>query len=175
MTTNTALRLPVSPQAGPEVRLNLTPDAPWSRLDGAWWPRSRDLSAELPSLIADVDRGWGRITRASVHGPAWSCLRHDLPTGSHSVHVSWYDATQDPHAISLFSYRIGQWELLVVPPGTDARRASRLMAAASRPGNHQSAASLLTDGPAPPAAPRSRIRIRTRHAGGGAGPVLPVE
>jgi hypothetical protein len=166
MTTNTAPRPPMSPQAGPELRLTLTPDAPWSRLAGAWWPRSRDLSAELPALIADADRTWGRITRASVHGPAWSSLRHDQPTGSHSVHVSWFDATQDPHAISLFSYRIGCWELLVVPPGTAPWRASRLMAAASRPGNHQSAASLLTDGPAPLDAPQGRIRIRTRRARG---------
>lgn len=171
MTMNSTLPLPVGPQADTRPRLALTPAGPWSRLNGAWWPRSDDLSAELPSLIVELDRAWGRITRAAVHGPAWSGLRHDLPASSHSVHVSWYDSTQGPHAISLFSYRIGSWELLVVPPATDPRHANLLMAAAARPGNHQAAATLLADGPERADVPH---RVRTWHGRGGTGPVQPV-
>ena len=175
MTVNSTLPLPVGPQADTPPRLALTPAGPWSRLDGAWWPRSDDLSAELPSLIAELDRAWGRITRVSVHGLAWSSLRHDLLVGPHSVHVSWYDSTQAAHAIRLFSYRIGSWELLVVPPATDPRHAALLMAAAARPGNHQAAETLLADGPERADVPyRGRIRIRTRHGRGATGPALPV-
>ena len=175
MTMNTMLPLPVGPRADSPLRLTLTPAGPWSRLNGAWWPRSGDLSAELPSLIIELDRSWGRITRAAVHGPAWSGLHHDQPTGSHCIHVSWYDTAQDPHAISLYSYRIGSWELLVVPPATDPRRAELLMAAAARPGNHQAAATLLADGPERADVPyRGRIRVRTWHGRGATGPGLPM-
>jgi hypothetical protein len=175
MTTNSTLPLPVRPRTGRELRLSLTPGGPRSRLNGAWWPHSRDLSAELPHLIAELDGVWGRITRAAVHGPTWAGLCHDVPTGAHDVRVNWYDAAQDRNAISLFSYRIGHWELLVVPPGNAPWRADQLMAAASRPGNQRSADSLLADGHMPADIPqRDRIRIRTRRTHGPPSPVPPA-
>ncbi|MEZ0064527.1 hypothetical protein ABIA32_000515 [Streptacidiphilus sp. MAP12-20] len=168
MTTNTAVpALPTRPQARPSLRLALTPDGPRPRLDGAWWPHSRNLAAQLPDLIAELDRTWGRITRAAVHDTAWTQLRHSVPTGSHDIRVNWYDSAHDPHAITLFSYRIGEWELLVVPPETAPWRAKQLMTAAAHPGNQRTARALLTHGPAEPSpdtAPRDRIHIRTRHA-----------
>ncbi|MEZ0092228.1 DUF5994 family protein [Streptacidiphilus sp. EB129] len=166
MTTSTATTHSVGPQTRPAVRLALTPDGPRARLDGAWWPHSRDLVVQLPQLIQELAHSWGRITRASVRESAWAQLHHDVTTESHDVRVNWYDPAQDPHSISLFSYRIGQWELLVVPPGTAMWRAHQLMAAAAHPGNQQSAGSLLTHGPVSPAsaAPHGHIRIRTRHA-----------
>ena len=165
MSTDRTPRPSRIPEPHPEVRLALTPDGTKPRLDGAWWPRSRDLTAELPSLIAELDHAWGRITRAMVHGSHWSRLSHDVPSGSHNVRVHWFDAAQDPDAITLASYRIGQWELLVVPPDTPPWRAARLMTAASRPGNQHSAGSLLAGQAAPPDAPRhSHYRIRTRRA-----------
>ncbi|WP_037804474.1 DUF5994 family protein, partial [Streptomyces resistomycificus] len=42
------------------LRLSLAPVGPApALLDGAWWPRSRDLRAELPSLTAVLDPLWG--------------------------------------------------------------------------------------------------------------------
>ena len=42
---------PSGPDA--DVRLRLKPAAPTSgHVDGSWWPRSRDLAAELPDLLA---------------------------------------------------------------------------------------------------------------------------
>jgi hypothetical protein len=38
-----------------DVRLRVKPAAPRSgHLDGSWWPRSRDLAAELPTSPAAV-------------------------------------------------------------------------------------------------------------------------
>ncbi|MFD7400682.1 DUF5994 family protein, partial [Streptomyces virginiae] len=43
------------------ARLSLTPKTALAgQLDGAWWPRSRDLEAELPALAAALDETWGR-------------------------------------------------------------------------------------------------------------------
>jgi hypothetical protein len=79
--------------------------------------------------------------------------------------VNWYDSAHDPHSITVFAYRVGEWELLVVPPECAPWRAKQLMTAAARPGNPQSAQALLTGGPVAPSAtaPRDRIHIRTRH------------
>lgn len=42
------------------TRLVLAPaDTAPALIDGAWWPRSRDLNAELPALIEVLDRCGG--------------------------------------------------------------------------------------------------------------------
>ena len=44
-------------------RLRLKPKAPLSGyVDGAWWPRSDDLAAELPDLLACCRFGSGALT-----------------------------------------------------------------------------------------------------------------
>ncbi|WP_152648543.1 DUF5994 family protein [Streptacidiphilus anmyonensis] len=123
----------VAPPGPPSLRLTLTPVGPRSGLDGAWWPHSRNLFEQLPYLIAELDGIWGRITGATVHEAAWTDLRHSVPAGSHDVGVHWYDPAHDPHTITVFSYRVGTWELLVVPPETDPWRARQLMTAAAHP------------------------------------------
>ncbi|MFF1400055.1 DUF5994 family protein [Streptomyces sp. NPDC058287] len=59
---------PVSPAPG-QVELN-----------GAWWPRSRDLSHELPAPTDVLDPLWGRITRMGA-GPAEDPVRNLGPLG----------------------------------------------------------------------------------------------
>ncbi|MFD8308871.1 DUF5994 family protein, partial [Streptomyces sp. NPDC059690] len=47
--------------ATPAARLALKRDgASRGILDGAWWPRSRDLLSELPALTDVLDPLWGR-------------------------------------------------------------------------------------------------------------------
>ncbi|MEY9850114.1 DUF5994 family protein [Streptacidiphilus sp. MAP5-3] len=166
MITDTTPALTAVPQAGLPLRLALTPDGPRPRLDGAWWPHSRNLADQLPALIEELEQAWGRITRAAVNEAAWTQLRHSVPVGSHDVRVNWYNSTHDPHSITVFSYRIGEWELLVVPPESAPWRAKQLMTAAAHPGNLQSAQALLTGRPVAPSAisPHDRIHIRTRHS-----------
>ncbi|MEW1914716.1 DUF5994 family protein, partial [Kitasatospora sp. NPDC085895] len=58
----TAILDPATAPTAPEspVRLSLAPQGVRAgRLDGAWWPRSRDLLLELPSLAAEIDERWG--------------------------------------------------------------------------------------------------------------------
>ncbi|HVW42390.1 MAG TPA: DUF5994 family protein, partial [Amycolatopsis sp.] len=51
LTTRSASK--VTEQPRPALRLRLKPKAPTTGyVDGAWWPRPRDLSAELPALLA---------------------------------------------------------------------------------------------------------------------------
>ena len=115
----------------------------------AWWPRSRDLARELPSLVAVLDECWGRITRVAVNVRRWPEIPEKVPAGIHTVSVGWFDAEQDPDDLLLLSYTVGRWDLLVVPPECDPDRAARLMSAAADVHNRQSVRELMTDpGPA---------------------------
>lgn len=146
--TASASALPASPPA----RVSLAPagSAP-ALLDGAWWPRSRDLTAELPALAAVLDPLWGRITHVTVNPTLWPAVPRRVPVAGHAVNVGWFLAEQDPHVLLLLSYRVGRWDLLVVPPETSAADAARLMAAASDPRRTATASRLVDEATRPPA------------------------
>ncbi|MEY9991442.1 hypothetical protein ABIE67_003474 [Streptomyces sp. V4I8] len=120
------------PVAAPAARLALKTDGT-SRglLDGAWWPRSRDLLSELPALTDVLDPLWGRITRIAVNPEHWPVIPRKVPVDGHIVKVGWFTPEIDPHKLLLLSYGTGRWDLLVIPPETGAESAARLMAAAS--------------------------------------------
>ncbi|MDT0308437.1 DUF5994 family protein [Streptomyces sp. DSM 44917] len=124
---------PASPRGsaqGLPARLALKSEGPpRGLLDGAWWPRSRELSAELPALAAALDHRWGRITRAAVNPRHWPDVPRKVTWGGRVMKVGWFDAELDPHTISLVS-QTGRRELLVIPPEAGAPSAERLMAGA---------------------------------------------
>ncbi|WP_329530710.1 DUF5994 family protein [Streptomyces sp. NBC_01450] len=100
-------------------------------LDGAWWPRSRDLTHELSALADVLDPLSGRITRIAVNPTYWSAIPSRVPVNGHMVRVGWFTTELDPHKILLLSHTTGSWNLLVIPPETSAPAAARLLAAAS--------------------------------------------
>lgn len=130
--------------ARPAARLSLTPagSAP-GLLDGAWWPRSRDLFRELPALTDTLDGLWGRITRVTVNPARWPVVPRKVPVAGHTVHVGWFGDEQDPDKLVLLSYAEGRWDLLVIPPETGAAAAARLMSTATTPGGILTAGALM--------------------------------
>jgi hypothetical protein len=119
-------------EPAPALRLSLKPDTRITgHLDGAWWPRSRDMALELPALVTVLDRLWGRITRITVHEGMWPDLPAGVPVGVHMVRLGWFGPEQEQDDLCLFSYKTGRWDLLVVPPECDPARAADLMAAAA--------------------------------------------
>ncbi|MFI1100587.1 DUF5994 family protein [Streptomyces melanogenes] len=116
----------------PTARLALkAAGAPRGLLDGAWWPRSRDLLSELPALIDVLDPTWARITRIAVNPQHWPVIPRKIPVHGHVVKAGWFTPEVDPHKLLLLSYGVGRWDLLVIPPETDEATAARLMAAAT--------------------------------------------
>ncbi|MGW1728779.1 DUF5994 family protein [Streptomyces sp. NPDC002306] len=113
-------------------------------IDGAWWPRSRDLTAELPALTAALDPLWGRITHVTVNPAFWPVIPRKVPVQGHVVKVGWFKAEQDPHKL-LLSYTTGRWDLLVIPPETDAVTAARLMSTATDPARKLTASGLIQE------------------------------
>jgi hypothetical protein len=122
------------PFRAPTARLALKPVGPSPghvELDGAWWPRSRDLTHELSALADVLDPLWGRITRIAVNPRYWPIIPRQILVNGHVVKVGWFTSELDPHKILLLSSTAGRWDLLVIPPETSAPSAARLMAAAS--------------------------------------------
>lgn len=145
MTTITARTTPRDRAPGLPVRLSLTSKtATAGQLDGAWWPYSRDLTAELPPLVAALDEPWGRITRVTVNPSRWPVIPREVAVDGRSVHVGWF-TEQDADKLILLSYTVGRWDLLVIPPVTDPAAAVRLMAAATIPGSVLKAGALMAD------------------------------
>ncbi|MFJ5033386.1 DUF5994 family protein [Streptomyces sp. NPDC088560] len=67
--TSDRLRLP--PPAPPLLRLYLAPESTVPRrIDGAWWPRTFDLPAELPPLLSGLPRAWGQTVGVLANGTA---------------------------------------------------------------------------------------------------------
>ncbi|MFJ8661211.1 DUF5994 family protein [Streptomyces sp. NPDC093795] len=140
------------------ARLSLTPETSLvGQLDGAWWPESRDLEAELPSLIDALEGRFGRITRVTVNPTRWPVVPHKVAVTGHTVHVGWF-TEQDPDKMILLSYTVGRCDLLVIPPETEPAAAARLMTAAANPGSVLTAGALMTDEATDEAATGRRVR-----------------
>ncbi|MFH8769001.1 DUF5994 family protein [Streptomyces sp. NPDC017958] len=107
------------------ARLSLTP-APGG-LDGMWWPRSRALTRELPTLTAALVEHWGRITGVTVHPAYWPVIPHWVSVAGRTVQVGWSTEAQDPHRLTV-SLPDGRRDVLVIPPETGAEAAAQLMA-----------------------------------------------
>ncbi|WP_371671457.1 DUF5994 family protein [Streptomyces sp. NBC_00289] len=112
-------------------------------LDGAWWPRSRDLTHELSALADVLDPLSGRITRIAVNPTYWPALPSKVSVNGLGVRVGWFTTELDPHKILLLSHTTGSWNLLVIPPEASAPAAARLMAAASDSARPPTTASAL--------------------------------
>lgn len=148
-TTTPQRPLRAVPFRVPTARLALksgSPSAGPAGLDGAWWPRSRDLTSELSALADVLDPLWGRITRIAVNPRNWPILPPRIYVNGHVVKVGWFTSELDPHQITLLSYTAGRWDLLVIPPETETPAAARLMAAASEnTGPAMTASALMTE------------------------------
>lgn len=131
------------------LRLNMAKDPGTNRLDGAWWPQTRDLEVELADLVDNFPSSSGRIVRALFSAPDWDPVPHHVPVAGGYVTVG-SSPRGDSHMIHLTLSDLTVLHVLVVPPGlTDLQGAEALMAAAAA-GNAHSAADLLeevTDSP----------------------------
>jgi hypothetical protein len=122
---------PAAPSAPPGLRLRLDPGlARQGVVDGAWWPHSRDPSAELPELIAGLDAQLGAITRVALNLDAWASAPRRLTVAGRTVRVGSFRAI-DAHTVSVRSIPRERVVLLVVPPEATTAAAAIAMAMAT--------------------------------------------
>ena len=117
------------------LRLKLKPKAPSTGyVDGAWWPRSLDLSTELPALLAVLAVRLGRVRRVSYNLTAWNPAPRRLHVEDQLVRLGGFHF-QDPRTMDVFGLEGPRITLLVLPPGTDQTIAHRVLMAAARRDN----------------------------------------
>ncbi|MGP3938718.1 DUF5994 family protein [Streptomyces sp. 6N106] len=128
MTTALQPRLP----SHPVLRLRLAPLGGLPRpIDGAWWPRSYDLLAELPPLLAGLPPAWGHINSVTVNGAEWSATPGRMLVSNQVVRLRRILTASAPHTVVLLAPGRGRWDLLVVPPNTTEEAAEPLLASAT--------------------------------------------
>lgn len=150
MTTAARFALSAGGLSQHSPRLRLKPKAPATgSVDGAWWPASRNLTTELPSLLAVLAVRLERIERVTFDLAAWPPTGRRLAFDGCDVRLEGFRSQHGTVTV------IGAWNrhrvtLLVVPPETDPALARRMLMTAAHRGNDDSVETLLSGSPARP-------------------------
>jgi len=136
---------PTTAPAPPDVqRLRWKADpAATGFVDGAWWPASRDLAAELPGLVAGLDGRLDAVERVSFPIDDWDAVPRRLRVGERVVRMGGFHS-QPAATVLVMGEAYRTITLLVVPPETDADAAHAILAAASSAGNAEDVGTLLS-------------------------------
>ncbi|MFG3347482.1 DUF5994 family protein [Streptomyces sp. NPDC048018] len=122
------------------LRLETT-GARQSLLDGAWWPRSRDVEQEIPPLVTALTEHLGPITRVGLDASAWNDIPGRLVVEGRVVHLDSFPIGDDTVLVTRGDN--DHFSLMVVPPNTTPEAARTAMARAVRADNVTQAAEIL--------------------------------
>lgn len=134
-----ALHLPVEPGLL-ALRLQAAPSRE-GLFDGAWWPHSRNIHAELPGLIAVMTEHLGTIARVGLDADAWDGLGEPLFVDGRLVHVDWFPVGDDTVIITRGD--LDHFSLLAIPPEASIDEAHAAMTMATHIGNTESGQQIL--------------------------------
>ena len=128
---------------GHTPRLRLKPKAPRSGyVDGAWWPHSDDLTAELPDLLAVLSVRLGPIARVIYSLNEWAKAPKKLATDGRTVRLDGY-RLQPVNTVEVLGLNRDKIVLLVVSPDADPEQAHAIMMTAAGPNNASTVEDLL--------------------------------
>jgi hypothetical protein len=104
-------------------------------LDGAWWPRTADADAELPSLLEALGGLRGEITHVLLGAGEWDLPhRRRLAAGRGAARLGWY-STQPAGLVTVITdFGQDRFDLLVVPPDATPDAAESAMSGAANTG-----------------------------------------
>lgn len=100
-------------------------------VDGAWWPRSTDLAAELPHLITAIVGRLDSIHRVVYQPGEWTPTPQQLAHAGRTVRLDG-NRHGTAHTIEILGASDRRQILLIIPPRTDPHRADAVMAMACR-------------------------------------------
>jgi hypothetical protein len=124
-------------------RLRLKPKAPLSGfVDGAWWPHSEDLTAELPDLLSVLSVRLGPISRLTYNLTEWANAPKKLVTDGRTVRLDGYHR-QPVSTVEVLGVNRKRIVLLVVSPHADPDQAHAIMMTAAGANDASTVTSLL--------------------------------
>jgi hypothetical protein len=133
-----------SPESHGPLRLRLGANGSRDRLDGAWWPYSRDLEAELSELVQQFPPTQPRISRAVFSRPDWDTAPRKVTAGPRVIKVGSFPS-DDTHVLIVQLSDGTRLTLLVVPPEFTSGQGEEAMLAGSTTGNRHTAVDLLRE------------------------------
>jgi Family of unknown function (DUF5994) len=129
----TTLHHPSPPRTPPptssgEARISFRqPVSKSGYIDAAWWPRSRDLAAELPALFDVLRTAYQDVDRIAYNLPFWQPTPRRMQIDERVVRVRGYHI-QDPLVLTVFDLSGEQHiNILVVRPEADADFSERVL------------------------------------------------
>jgi hypothetical protein len=106
--------------ADQEVRLNLGGSTRPHRFDGTWWPRTRNLVDELPSLIAALRKHGMPVARVAYHLDSWDAAPRRLTIEGQRIRLGGFRYI-DPDQLSTTDlYQTVRVDLEVIPEADGA-------------------------------------------------------
>jgi len=127
----------------PTPRLRLKPEASSSGfVDGAWWPHTSNLSAELPDLLTALSVRLGQIDRVLYNVDEWSQAPAKLATNGRRVHLDGY-RRQPVNTVEVIGFDRGRIVLLAVPATTYPAEARSALENAARRNDRSTAVNIL--------------------------------
>lgn len=143
MTAPQVTSTPISAARGPlRLRLGVTPGQ--DRLDGAWWPYSRDLDRELSDLVRHFPTTHAPINRAVFSRPDWDTAPRKVTAGPRVIKVGSFPE-DDTHVMIVQLSDRRRLTLLVVPPDFTSDQGEEALLAGSTPGNRHTGTDLLLE------------------------------
>jgi hypothetical protein len=119
-------------------------------LDGAWWPRSRDITTELPALLTALTPHIGPVSRVGLDAASWDGLPTRLVVDDRVVHIDSFPVGDGTALITRGERDL--LSLLVIPPHMTPEAAHAVVDAALPPGSGSRTTQILVDtggGPGP--------------------------
>jgi hypothetical protein len=126
---------------GPRLRLSGSPGG--AVLDGAWWPRSRDIEAELADLVDHFPATAGRVYRVVYSRPDWDTQPRSVPVARGRLKTGSFPR-DDTHVMVLRMSTGADLRLLVVP--SDHPHGDQAVTVGADPANRWSPAHILAAG-----------------------------
>jgi hypothetical protein len=112
-------------------------------IDAAWWPRSLDLTTELPPLLEVLWTAAREINRISYNTGAWDPAPRRMRLEGRTVRLGGF-ATGDPLTVRLSdAWGTERIDILVIAPSTDPAVAQRALLLASEADNPYRADEIL--------------------------------
>jgi len=119
------------PSQPKSLRLNLKPQGPpYTRYHGGWWPRSRNLAAELPVVLHVLAARLGIIRRVGYNPGTWGPMSKLVTVDGYVVRLEGFPSL-DTYSLRITSRSPGVFCLLVVPPDADEPAGGAALTAAT--------------------------------------------
>ena len=114
-------------------------------VDGAWWPRTRDLPTELSLLLDDLTIDGHPVSRVIFNRSFWSASVRQILVGDHVVRLGGF-TTPGTNMVNFIDNTGSRRRLdvLVIDPDADPSFAERALELASTTGNALRAADIIS-------------------------------